>query len=116
LPGLIAVDPANDLSTLGQVVVLLLIQASGPARTSIRANSSVVDIRRPKPLSGGLSNSLNSGLAWPDTHSDQAPRKRCARRHHEYWPAADEVIFAGDVLALLGSNERLNQLDQADAV
>ena len=27
-------------------------------------------------------------------------------------PAADETIRAGDVLALLGSNERLNQLDQ----
>ena len=27
-------------------------------------------------------------------------------------PAADETIQAGDVLALLGSNERLNQLDQ----
>jgi trk system potassium uptake protein TrkA len=27
-------------------------------------------------------------------------------------PAADEMIRAGDVLALLGSNERLNQLDQ----
>ena len=27
-------------------------------------------------------------------------------------PAADETILAGDVLALLGSNERLNQLDQ----
>lgn len=27
-------------------------------------------------------------------------------------PAADEIIRAGDVLALLGSNERLNQLDQ----
>ena len=27
-------------------------------------------------------------------------------------PAADELIQAGDVLALLGSNERLNHLDQ----
>jgi trk system potassium uptake protein TrkA len=27
-------------------------------------------------------------------------------------PAADETIRHGDVLALLGSNERLNQLDQ----
>jgi trk system potassium uptake protein TrkA len=27
-------------------------------------------------------------------------------------PAADETIRAGDVLALLGSNERVNQLDQ----
>jgi uncharacterized protein with PhoU and TrkA domain len=27
-------------------------------------------------------------------------------------PAADETIRKGDVLALLGSNERLNQLDQ----
>jgi trk system potassium uptake protein TrkA len=27
-------------------------------------------------------------------------------------PAADEAILAGDVLALLGSNERLNRLDQ----
>jgi trk system potassium uptake protein TrkA len=27
-------------------------------------------------------------------------------------PAADEAILSGDVLALLGSNERLNQLDQ----
>jgi uncharacterized protein with PhoU and TrkA domain len=27
-------------------------------------------------------------------------------------PSADETIRSGDVLALLGSNERLNQLDQ----
>lgn len=27
-------------------------------------------------------------------------------------PAADETIRRGDVLALLGSNERLSQLDQ----
>jgi hypothetical protein len=116
--GLVVVDVAKDLSRFGQVVVMLLIQAGGLGYMTISTLVAValgrrVTLQERLTLQEALSDDGGDPEIL-DQHRDQHARLDVLAGVGETTnvaPSAEDRIEAGDVLSLLGSNERLSQLD-----